>query len=137
MRAPAATERHCSSRACLHRELVQQPGLADPRLSTDDDHARLLSVALHELTEHMPDHSLPADEGAAVSSRVDGRCPAKVAVAVYPVPPRPLQRTAACENLITERDGFRLRREIEFLPQDRLAAVELAYRLVRCSHPRV
>ena len=73
MRAPATAERDGSSRTRLDRELVQQPGLADPRLSADDDHARLLTVALHELTEHMPDHSLPADEGAAVSSSVDGR----------------------------------------------------------------
>ena len=62
---------------------------------------------------------------------------AEVAVAVNRIPPRPLWRTAPCEDLIEERDGFRLRREIEFLPQDRLAAVELAYCLVRCSHPRV
>src|SRR5438552_18757105 len=44
---------------------------------------------------------------------------------------------APCEDLIKERDGLRLRREVEFLPHDRLAAVELAYCLVRCSHPHV
>ena len=85
----------------------------------------------------MPDHSLPADEGAAIGSSLDRRGTAKVTVAVNPVPSRRLRRTAAGEDLITERDGFRLRREIEFLPQDRLAAVELAYCLVRCSHPHV
>ena len=73
MRAPSTAERDGSSRTRLDRELVQQPGLADSRLSTDDDHARLLAVASHELTEHMPDHSLPTDEGAAISSGVDGR----------------------------------------------------------------
>ena len=73
MRAPATTQCNSSSRARLDRELVQQPGLADSGLSADDDHARLLTVALHELTEHMPDHSFPADERAAISSSMDRR----------------------------------------------------------------
>ena len=126
----------CSAPLGLGRQLLREPGLANPRLAADQDHAALSPIGSRELRAE-----LVQDQVAAHEWRVPGFAGDQLATrldrSLIGLRLRGPPCEALGEDVLIETERLLLRNEAQLLSQHVPADLELANGLVPGSHLRV